>query len=330
MKEMKIGVIGSGFITSTFGEAVREVESAAIRAVYSRTQEKGRESAQKFGGDVSVYTDLDAFLDCREINFVYIASPNSLHYAQAVKALHAGKHVICEKPFTSNLKETRALISLAKEKGLYLFEAITTVYSPNYIRLREDLGKIGEIKLIQSSYSQYSSRIEALWNGENPNIFNPEFSGGALMDLNLYNIYFTYGMFGKPDAAVYYPVLYENGIDTSGTAVLTYPGMVAVCNASKEANGINFVQIHGNKGYIYVEGGSNGKKSYVVHIGDKTESVDVDTGENRMAYELRSFAQIYGAGDLQACYASLTDTEAVMEILQWCRESGNLVFPADR
>src|SRR5699024_5608849 len=105
-----------------------------------------------------------------EIDFVYIASPNSLHFEQAKLALEHGKNVICEKPFTSTVKEAEKLISLAKEKGLMLFEAITTIHLPNYQAIKAQLSQVGTLKVVHCNYSQYSSRYTKLIQGELPNV----------------------------------------------------------------------------------------------------------------------------------------------------------------
>ena len=110
---MRIGTIGSGFIVEFILKNVQKTEGIFCEAVYSRTEEKGRALADKFGVQ-KVYTDLDAMCADPDIDFIYIASPNSLHFAHAKKALNAGKHVLCEKPFVPTAAEARELIALAK------------------------------------------------------------------------------------------------------------------------------------------------------------------------------------------------------------------------
>jgi predicted dehydrogenase len=115
------------------------------------------------------------------IDFVYIASPNNLHFDYAKKALEYGKNVICEKPFTTTVKESKELIRLAKDRGLFLFEAITLMYSPNYNLIKQHLFKVGNIKLVMCQYCQYSGRYDVLLEEKIPNVFNPEFAGSIVM-----------------------------------------------------------------------------------------------------------------------------------------------------
>ena len=96
MNPIKLGIIGSNFVTDWLCESVQKTEGIILHAMYSRTEERGREFAGKYG-IASVFTDLDAFLSS-DIDAVYIASPNFLHAYQAIKAMEKGKHVLVEKP----------------------------------------------------------------------------------------------------------------------------------------------------------------------------------------------------------------------------------------
>ena len=120
MKKIKLGTIGSGDIVHSILDAVRQTEGIECAAIYSRSLEKGNALAEKYQVK-SIYTDMQAFLADKEMNFVYIASPNSLHYEQTKMALLAGKNVICEKPFCVKLEEAKELDRLAKEKNLIFF-----------------------------------------------------------------------------------------------------------------------------------------------------------------------------------------------------------------
>ena len=228
MEEIRLGTIGSGVIVHSVLDGVQRTEGIRLAAVYSRSEEKGEALAKEYGA-AKVYTDMDAFLQDGEVNVVYIATPNLLHYQQTKAALLAGKHVICEKPFCTKAEQAGELVALAKEKHLFLVEAAPTTFLPNFEVLKQNLPKIGKIKLVLANYSQYSSRYDKLLQGEIPNIFNPEFAGGCLMDINFYNVYLNVALFGKPQEAVYYPNLFNGLIDTSGVVMLRYDGFVSQC-----------------------------------------------------------------------------------------------------
>lgn len=131
MEEIRLGTIGSGAIVRSILDNVTVTEGICLAAVYSRSRDKGCALASAYGVS-RVYTDLDDFLKDEEVNFVYIATPNLLHYEQAKKALLAGKNVILEKPFCTRVEQARELITLAKEKGLFLVDATPTAFLPNF------------------------------------------------------------------------------------------------------------------------------------------------------------------------------------------------------
>lgn len=327
MKEIKLGTIGSGDIVCSILDGVKQTERIECVAVYSRTLEKGKVLAEKYNVD-KVYTDIEAFLSDKELNFVYIASPNSLHYEQTKMALLAGKNVICEKPFCVKLEEAEELVRIAEERNLILVEAVTTTFLPNFEVLKRELPKIGRIRLVMSNYSQYSSRYDKLLAGELPNVFNPEFAGGCLMDINFYNVFLNVALFGKPEKAVYYPNLYEISdcgtvkIDTSGTIVMEYSDFISQNAGAKDTFGVNFFQIEGEKGYIYIEGGSNGLQSIRVVTKDTEETFNEQDNPDRWFYEVQNLTKIILANDKEAICQRMNITLDVVRIIEEVRKGG--------
>ncbi|WP_028591053.1 Gfo/Idh/MocA family protein [Paenibacillus massiliensis] len=326
---MKIGTIGTGSIVDGFLSAASQLQQVSCTAMYSRKRETAEPLAQKYGV-ATIYTDLEGLLTDTAVEVVYIASPNSLHYEYARRALEHDKHVICEKPFTSTAREAKVLMELAMSKKLMLFEAISLIHLPNYHVIREYLPKLGPIRFIQCNYSQYSRKYNQLLVGETPNVFNPEFSGGALMDINIYNIHFVMNLFGSPDSVAYTANKHANGIDTSGVAVLQYPDFIAECVGSKDTAGMNFVLIQGEKGYLHVVEGPNGCRSFWVKLGEEAEEVNVQTQANRLYYELKSFYDMIAGQDLERCYELLKYSYSVMQVLDRARQHAGIVFQADQ
>lgn len=328
MKEIKLGTIGSGTIVNSILDNVKLTDGISLEAVYSRSEEKGRELAARYGAD-KVYTDMEGFLSDEEINVVYIATPNILHYEQTKKALLAGKSVICEKPFCTRADLARELISLAKERRLFLVEAAPTSFLPNFEVLKRELPKIGSIKLVLSNYSQYSSRFERLLGGEVPNIFNPEFAGGSLMDINFYNVYLNVALFGKPVKAVYYPNIFKNLIDTSGILIMQYDGFVSSCAGAKDTWGINSFQIEGDGGYIYIRDGSNGIAEVEVVTKTSRETFNLQDNPDRWFYEVRKLTRLLLNDDYHEIYRRLDITLDVVEVMENARKEAGILFPGD-
>lgn len=321
---MNIGAVGTSFIMDTILENMTAADGISCQAIYSRTLEKGQKLADKFHIE-KVYTDFDAMCQDPDIDWIYVASPNSLHYIQSKQALLAGKHVLCEKPFTPTSTELKELISIAKEKHLFLFEAILPMFHPNYQLIRKHLPLIGNLKLAHGTFCQYSSRYDALLSGNVPNVFNPEYAGGALMDLNMYNVYFMVGLFGKPEKLEYHATLFENGIDTNGILLMHYPGFICQCTGAKDTFCENSVQILGDKGYIKVTPGpSNCQNIKIVRRGE--EDMEFNEPNNPWLYEMLGLVELVGNKDYEECYRRLDTALNVVEVLEEARKSAGLSF----
>ena len=323
---MKIGTIGTGNIVTWVMTAAVRVAGVTYEAVCSRKEETGRALAERFHVG-KVYTKLEDMLADPEIDWVYVASPNSLHYAQTKAALESGKHVICEKPFAPTRAQTEELAALAEDKGLFLFEGITTLFLPHFARIREKLSEIGPVRQVSCTFCQYSSRYDALKAGQTPNVFNPAFAGGALMDINLYNLYFVYGLFGMPERVIYHARRHENGIDLGGVAVLEYPGFVAQCTGAKDCKSDNGAHIIGEKGFIRVENPVS-MCTRVTVVTDAGEQVfDEQQGETAWYWEMQGIAGLVAADDRADCRRRMAQSADVMELLERARRDAGIVFP---
>lgn len=320
---MKIGIIGTSFILA---EILPQMKRAGMElgAVCSRHQETGQALAQAHGIP-TVYTRLEEMLGDPDLDWIYVCSPNSLHYPQAKAALEAGKHVLCEKPLVPTAAQARELAQLAREKGLFLFEAITTAFHPHYQWIREHLPQLGDLKMVLCTFCQYSSRYQALLDGKNPNVFNPQFAGGALMDLNLYNLHFAVGLLGVPQSVHYLAHTYTNGIDTHGIALLEYPGYFCQCAGAKDGQGDNQVQIIGEKGYMKITpSASNCQQVEFCLRGQEPQLLQ--SPENGWYYEMEALAGMVARKDLEGCYRLLEVSCQVAAVLEAARKDAHLPF----
>ncbi|WP_083443512.1 Gfo/Idh/MocA family protein [Ornithinibacillus contaminans] len=217
---MRYSVVGTSWITEMFIHAARKTKQAELVSVYSRNEETARTFATKNSGK-QVITNWDELL-ADESEFVYIASPNKLHYEHVMDCIEKGKHVFCEKPMAYTKAQAEAIFQAAQEKNVFVFEGYRHLFSPNYNVLKEALRKIGQVRGAILPYLQYSSRYDLFKEGTIANVFSRDFAGGALMDLGVYPVSMAIDLFGKPSEVKYSPVLLSNGIDGSGTLVLTY------------------------------------------------------------------------------------------------------------
>ncbi len=321
---MKIGIAGSGMIVPPFLDAAALVEGMEAYALYARREEARKEICEKYGIPVA-YESYEDMLADPKVDVVYVALPNALHFPFAKQALEAGKHVILEKPFTVTYAEAKELAELARERKLYLFEAITNQFNPNYDKMKELLPRLGEVKIVQLNFSQYSSRYDKFKEGVISPVFDPEMAGGALTDISIYNIHFVAGLFGKPLSVHYYPNM-ERGVDTSGILIMQYPTFQAVCVGAKDCGGLNClsVNVQGDQGFFHSTDAPSilAEFSFQENKGEPEVFSLADSPE-RLYYELAAFAKYYEEEDREAFERRLEHSLLVMEILDMARDPQN-------
>jgi scyllo-inositol 2-dehydrogenase (NADP+) len=251
---MNIGIIGTGKIVNEMIPVVQEISGITIQAICSRPQSLSKaERLAALFHIKEVYNDYDAMLHKSDIDFVYVAVANHAHATYARRALLAKKNVIIEKPICTSVAELEELMQLAFADNLYIFEAVTLLHMPHYRLIKDELlAQLGRIKLIACNYSQRSSRYDLYLNHQLTPAFDPACHGGALMDINVYNINFVVSLFGEPIRAEYHPNVGHNKIDTSGVAILTYPDFVATCIAYKRMRDEVNILIDGKENVVLV------------------------------------------------------------------------------
>jgi predicted dehydrogenase len=249
------GVIGPGGIANRFAGALAAVPGARLAAVFARDAAKGRAYAEQWraGGEPArVTADLADLLADPSVDAVYIATPHSHHGEYVRAALLAGKPVLCEKPLVTSLEEGQALVDLAKEKRVFLMEALWTRFLPAYDLagrwLRE--GAIGELRAMQSSFCFAST-----YDPQHRN-WNPALAGGSLWDIGIYNLAVTRWVLQQMnDGACPEPVAIDvqakrapTGVDAAVTVALHFPdGITSQFRCGFDAASVNAFEVLGSK-----------------------------------------------------------------------------------
>ena len=321
---MKLAVLGTGKIVQEFLPMIQQVENVELVALLStpRSLDKAKEMQVQYHIQ-EVYADYETLLGNEIFDTVYVALPNHLHYQYTKAALLQGKNVICEKPFTLNAQQLQELIKIASEKQLILLEAITNQYLNNFLQIKKDLAQLGKIKIVECNYSQYSSRYDAFKEGKILPAFDPQKGGGALMDINIYNIHFVVGLFGKPEK-VQYLANVERYIDTSGILVLDYGAFKAVCIGAKDSTAQIRSVIQGTDGSIEVLGATNEMPRYERRSKTEVEAVNVNLDKHRMYQEFAKFTEVIDQKDLAFALEQLNHSLTVMQVVDQALESANL------
>ena len=331
---MKLGIIGTGKIIIDALYAMEPLKEISCNAIFARprSKDKGEELAKQYSIP-EVYTDYDELLDNADIDTVYIGLINSVHYEYAKRALEKKKNVILEKPFAGTYEEAKELIDLARQNDLFVFEAITVLHNDVIEKMKENLPKLGKIRMMLANYSQYSSRYDNYLAGQVDHAFDPDFLGGALRDINVYNIHYAVELFGLPEKTHYYPNIGFNGIDISGTMVMEYDGFSAVCTGAKDSDSPGFVSIQGEKGYMRIDGKPNVAPNLTIVITDdnsasgerdaagavvravSTEEFIPEKVHHRMTREFKDFAYIIDNKDRIMADRYVSETLGVMKVV---------------
>lgn len=325
---LRFGMIGTNKIADSFAEAVASIPHVSIEAVYSRTSQTAQQFAEKHG-IAHTYTDLDAFAQDSQLDAIYIATPNIMHAPQAMTFIHSGKHVLCEKPITTNARELEQLIAAAAAQGVLLMEAMKPACLPAMEALRSLLPRIGPVKRAVISYCQYSSRYDAFKRGEIMNAFKLELGNGSLMDIGVYCIHPIVALFGAPDRIQADALMLSTGVDGSGTIVMQYPEMDVLISHSKITDSYLLSEIQGDQGSILIDRIST-PQQLTLHIrGQEPELLDFTCDKPIMAYEIEHFAHCIEQGLLEAPYVPHAVSLETMRMMDEARQQIGLTYPRD-
>jgi len=323
---IRYGTIGTNFIVDRFQEAAMENPNLHCCAVYSRNWETAGNFAAKYGVETT-YTDLNAFACAEDLDAVYIASPNSLHYEQAALLLSHGKHVLCEKPITSNARELEHLILLADQNNVILLEAIRNIFTPGYEALVKYLPKLGTIRRASFHFCQYSSRYDKFKSGIVENAFNPILSNGALMDIGVYCVHPLVRLFGMPQDIKTDAIILENGIDGSGTILGVYREMQAELVYSKISSSRIPSQIQGENGTITIEGIDHPHQLTFYDRSGESHILYQGPARADMSGEIEEWSRLISAGpagNVHNRYSLMA-----LQVMDEARKQMGIVFPAD-
>ena len=202
------------------------------------------------------------------------------------------------------------------KKNFFLWEAFKIPYSPVFQEVKRHLGEIGAVKMVQCNYSRMSSRYRQYEQGIVLPAFDPACSGGCLYDINLYNLHFVTGLFGKPDRVDYYANAGFNGVDTSGTAVLKYGDFLGICSGAKDSSSPCGVIIQGTEGWIQIEGPVSSAVRAEITVNGERRVLAEDPAPGTLTGEMAEFAGQLHRKDRSSCREMMKHTVMMMEVLE--------------
>lgn len=327
MNKVRFGVIGTSAICERFLNAASTHENFELIAVYSRKLETAKEFGEKQGAKL-FFDNIENFAKCKDIDAVYIASPNAFHAEQAIVCLNNKKHVLCEKPMASNLKEVENMIKVAEKNKVLLMEAMRLTVLPNFLSVKENIHKIGKIRRYFASYCQYSSRYDKYKEGIILNAFKKELSNGALMDIGVYCIHPMVSLFGKPNDVISNGIFLDTGVDGQGTAIFTYDDFSSVIMYSKISDSKLPIEIQGEEGTI-ISDGIHFDNVKIVYRDGREENISICQRKDDMYYELDEFIKLINNNEIDSNKNSHLNSLIAIELMDKIRKEIGLEFPAD-
>ena len=332
MKGSKIrwGILGCGRIARKFAADLLLVGDAELTAIASRNKETLEQFAKDFPCK-HLHNSYEALAANDEVDVIYIATPHSYHYEHTMLCLNHNKAVLCEKAFAINSKQATEMIKTAKERKVFLMEALWTKFLPHYKKLQELLQQktLGDIKSVLVNFGFKTS------DKSPQRLFDPSLGGGSLLDIGIYNVFITLAILGKPDAIEATMIAAPTGVDEQIAVLFKYNnGAMAQLFSSFVTNLPTQAEINGTEGCItlttrFYEPSAIIQLSKKIPYEREVIPVEKETGFG-YHYEARHVNECLKKGLIESPVMTHADTLLLMEILDSIRKKARIEYPADQ
>ena len=324
MKTYNWGILGTGWIADKMTNALPFVPNAKLYAVASRNKPTAEAYAKKHNIEKAYGSYLELVSD-PAVDVVYVATPHNMHYENTILALEHGKNVLCEKPFAVNGRQVRGMLAKAKEKNVFLMEAMWSRFLPNVIKAKEiiDSGKIGKVQLLDCDFGL------GLPFDPNHRLFNKELIGGSLLDLGIYPLFLSLYLLGKPKAIKAMASFGPTNVDDNCSFTLGYDdNCLAVLYSSSIAKTDVVATIYGEKGKIvFDKWWFTPVPIHVYNADGKEIPMKLDFIGNGYNYEAAEVIKCLENGKKQSDMMSWDDSLLLIDMLDAIRKEVGLVYP---
>ena len=329
MRTIRWGILGAGRIARKFASDLKLAENCILVAIGSRSRQSADEFNKEFPVQYCHYSYEELAIN-PEVDVIYIATPHNLHYENALLCLQHNKAVLCEKPFAMNSKQAIEMINLAKEKKLFLMEALWTKFHPHYIKTLEMIqqGLLGEIRSVLANFGFKPVPPVAA------RLFDPELGGGTVMDIGIYNVFIAMSILGEPDHIEATMTPASTGVDEQCAILFRYKnGALAQLFSTFSSNLATEADISGTEGRIRLTSRFYEPSSTIEFSAGKADSKQIipvykEAGFGYQ-YEARHVNDCLRNGLTESNVVSFSDTVLLMEILDKVRKVAGIHYPAD-
>lgn len=325
-QKINIGIMGTGSIACIMAETLGKMRNVKCYAVASRTQEKAEAFARGYGFK-KAYGSYEEMAQDKKVDLVYIATPHSEHYQNAMLCLQNKKPVLCEKAFTVNEEQGRKLFDYAKENNVFIAEAIWPRYMPMVKKMKEvlDSNVIGEPVMLTANLGYPVRNV--------PRLYRPELAGGTLLDLGVYPLNFAAMFFGTDIEKIQSVCTYtDTGVDEQESITLIYKdGRTAVLSATMLAVTDRQGVIYGTEGYIIVEN-INNFESFSTYGKDhvKLNTYKRPKQISGYEYEVEACIRALKEGWIQCPEMPHEESLKILHIMDGLRKDWKIVYPLER
>ena len=322
---MRVGIIGTGWIAEKAAITLRGLTTCEAYAVGSRTLERAEAFAKEWGIPKACGSYAELIND-PDVDLVYVGTPHSHHYDVTKEALLAGKPCLVEKAFMANYRQAKEIVDIAREKKVFLAEAIWTRYQPVVKMVRDliDSGRIGTPRLVTATLG-YSM-------GEKPRIMRPELCGGALLDLGVYALNFVRMFFPADIVSMESQcVKSKTGMDlTNAISIILADGVLCNLQSSAACVGDNIGVIAGTDGNLIIDNINNPQKITVnTHDREFVEDIHVPQQITGYEYQFLACRKALADGLLEPREMPLEETLYVMQLMDGLRQKWGVRYPMD-
>ncbi|MCD7725336.1 MAG: Gfo/Idh/MocA family oxidoreductase [Clostridiales bacterium] len=322
---MKIGILGAGNIAGKLAETMGRMPEVECYAVASREKSRAEDFCRKYGF-TRAYGSYEEMLSDGQVELVYIATPHSHHYEHMKLCISHGKPVLCEKAFTMNSTQAKEIAELARNKGVYVAEAIWTRYMPSRQIIDEAIasGILGQVSMLTANLSYDIDDKER--------IIRPELAGGALLDVGVYALNFALMHFGNKIARIDSSVIKtQTGVDGLETITLSYrDGKMASLTAGIYGRSDRKGIVYGEKGYLIVENINNPQSVRIYNTDDQlVKEYQVPKQISGYEYEIRECIEQIRKGAGESLSMPLQTSVEVMEIMDRLRKQWGVRYPGE-
>ncbi|KAF0812357.1 Glucose--fructose oxidoreductase [Andreprevotia sp. IGB-42] len=320
MAPIRFGIIGTGNIARRFAQGLAHVPDATLAAVWNRNRVKAHAFAVENGGEV--FDDIDALL-ASGIDALYIATPHTGHAPFSIKALQAGKHVLCEKPAAVSLKELDEVLAVAGSSGKLFMEAMKPPFYPLFDALRTHLAAdpIGKVRFVRAGFA--SSGVPA-----GHAVLDPAQAGGGLLDIGIYAAFLAVDWLGPALDVQTLGRIGSSGVDTFASIQSQHATGIAQLYCGLDTSGSGDAMIGGSSGHVVIrEKWWNPLHAVVNYRDGRRVEIDAPFEGSGLNYETAHFCGLIRAGSNESDILTHAHSRAMIQMMDAARAGLGLRYP---